>query len=85
MRFGRVIPGCPDPLGHTGVLMPTTSGSSELPSTLVESTSMVWRVCSCRHPRLSSQHPFLGESGMPGRARVRIWKSIYDVPGQGKR
>lgn len=36
MSLGNVISGCPDPLRHTMVLMPTTSGSSELPSTLAE-------------------------------------------------
>lgn len=39
MSLGNVISGCPDPVRHTVVLMPTTSGSSELPSTLVESIS----------------------------------------------
>lgn len=43
MSLGSVISGCPDSLRHTMVLIPTTSGSSELPSTLVE------RICQNIH------------------------------------
>lgn len=65
------------------VLMPTTSGSFELLSALVENkhirqgilgpegVSLLAGTCSS----LSSQHPFLGELGMSERSRVRMWCS----------
>lgn len=64
------------------MLMPTTSGSLELLSTLAESK----RICqgifgpegasllAGTHSSLSSQHPFLGEFGMSDRSRVRMGK-----------
>lgn len=64
---GDVISSCPDPLRHAVMLMPTTSGSLGLLSTLPESKRICQGVLGLEgvsllagtHSSFSSRHPFL--------------------------
>lgn len=64
------------------VLTPTTSGSFELLSTLVESKCICQGILGPEGvtllagtpASLSSQHPFLGELGMSDRPRAKMQK-----------